>query len=240
MAWSVTAGPGNECVILKYTAYIISAFVVLVITGLLVKPVGVSSIDLGDHRDPFLMLREAYAKAVWQEFSKQTETEKKFMVIQRVLGYSPSFRPAYEELCNNAGVYRVPDVSIRDFLRFLKQGADTFEELRFTECYIFVLTDMHRHLEALSFLSQRFMHESEEDKQERVMGIIKFVQHEKNTLDLAKAVEKYYQGTKSYPGDILVLVREGFMDRIPDEPYGGQYFISSQGQIKSTSEIRNE
>jgi hypothetical protein len=36
------------------------------------------------------------------------------------------------------------------------------------------------------------------------------------------------------------LVRDGLIDRIPEEPYGGQYFISRQGQVKTTSEITKD
>ena len=223
--------------IFRYTSYILSAFFILIVLGLLIKPVKVSDIDLGSYRDPFLMLREAYAKAVWQEFDKQSRVDKKFMVIQRVLGYSSSFRPAYDELCNNVAEYRASDISIRDFLRLLKQGAENFEDLHFTNCYISVLSGMQRYIEALSFLNQKYMQEPDEPRQNMVMAIMKKVQNEKNMLDIAKAVESYYQSTKTYPGDILVLVKEGLMDSIPDEPYGGQYFISKQGQIKSTSEI---
>ena len=52
-------------------------------------------------------------------------------------------------------------------------------------------------------------------------------------------MEAYFQKTKKYPGDILVLVAEGYIDQVPDDPYGGQYFIGEQGQIMSTSARRS-
>jgi hypothetical protein len=202
--------------------------------------VKVSNIDISTYKDPFLMAREAYAKAVWHEFAKQNDIDKKFLVIQRVLSYSPSFKKAYDELCANPALYRTSNVSIKDFLKLLKQGAETFDELHFTNCYISTLTGMQRYIEALSFLNQKYVQEPEPKAQEAVMNMIKNVQNEKNILDLAKAVEVYYQKNKDYPGDILVLVRDGLIDRIPEEPYGGQYFISRQGQVKTTSEITKD
>jgi hypothetical protein len=228
-------------VILKYIAYVFTLFVVLIILGLLIKPVKVSDIDIATYKDPFLMAREAYAKAVWHEFAKQSDINKKFIVIQRVLSYSPSFKQAYDELCKDTDLYRASDISIRDFLKLLKNGAETFEDIYFTNCYVSTLTGMQRYIEALSFLNQRYAQESNIEMQETIMDMIRTVQNEKNMLDLAKAVETYYQKYKTYPGDILVLVNEGFIDRIPEEPYGGQYFISLQGQIKTTSEMmKNE
>lgn len=226
--------------ILKYLTYIFFLFFVLIVLGLLIKPVKVSNIDISTYKDPFLMAREAYAKAVWHEFAKQNDINKKFLVIKRVLSYSPSFRQAYDELCADPALYRASNVSIKDLLKLLKQGAETFDELYFTNCYVSTLTGMQRYIEALSFLNQRYVQEPDLKLQGTVMNMIKNVQNEKNILDLAKAVELYYQKNKDYPGDILVLVRDGLVDRIPEEPYGGQYFISRQGQIKTTSEIAKD
>ena len=223
--------------ILKYLLYISSMLIVLAVIGLVIKPVELSGINVGEYRDPFLMIREAYAKAVWLEFEKQTETEAKFSIIQRVLNYFPEFRPANEELCANTSLYRAANISTRDLLRSLKNSADTLEELYFVECYVGVLKDMQRYMEALSFLNQKYMQEIDPSKQDQLMNMAKAVEHEKNMLDLAKAVETYFQLTRTYPGDILMLVREGLIDRIPQEPYGGQYFVSRQGQVKSTSEM---
>ncbi len=227
--------------ILKYAVYILSLFFVLIILGLLIEPVKVSNVDISTYRDPFLMVREAYAKAVWNELDKQKDNNKKFLVVQRVLSYSPSFKLAYDELCSNVDAYKASNVSTRDLLKLLKQGAETFENLYFTDCYVSTLTNMQRYIEALSFLNQRYVQEPNAKPQEMIMGMIKKIQNEKNMLDLAKAVETYYQKNKAYPGDILVLVKDSLINRIPEEPYGGQYFISLQGQIKTTSEMtKNE
>jgi hypothetical protein len=212
-----------------------------VLAGLIIKPVKVSEVKISDYKDPFSIARQVYSKMLWKDMQVEHQPARRFSIIKRVVDYTPGFKPAYEELCKDPRNYVSSDIQIKDFLKIAKQGAETFDEDALLDCYVNTLTGMERYVEALNFLSQQYIQYQNTPRQTFYMDRIKRLQHEKNTLDLTKAVEAYYQKTKTYPGDILVLINEGLIDKIPDDPYGGQYFISKQGQIRSTSEMaKNE
>lgn len=226
--------------IIKYLLFIFSILLVLIFSGLVIKPVKISEIKISEYSDPFNIARELYAKMLWKDMDKETDLIKKFSIIKKVVDYMPGFKQAYVELCSNRQQYVASNIEIKDFLKISKQGAETFTDKEMLDCYINTLTSMERYAEALNFMTQEYIQNQNTPKQDFYLDNIKRLHNEKNILDLTKAVEIYYQKTKTYPGDILVLVNEGIIEKIPDEPYGGQYFISRQGQIKSTSEITKD
>jgi hypothetical protein len=57
-------------------------------------------------------------------------------------------------------------------------------------------------------------------------------------LDLEKAVAEYKRRFGRYPGKIEDLIIKHVIDKLPPEPYGGNYYIDSHGQVKTTSESK--
>ncbi len=226
--------------ITKYFLFIFSLLFVLLLSGVIIKPLKISEVKISDYKDPFSVVRDVYAKMLWNDLEKEKEMSSRFSIIKRVVDYSPNFKQAYEELCADHQKYTSSNIEIKDFLKITKQGAELYDDDRLLNCYLDTLTGMERYVEALNFLTQQYLQsQNDTTKQELYMGRIKGLQQEKNILDLTKALEVYYQKNKTYPGDILVLINEGLIEKIPEDPYGGQYFIGKQGQIRSTSELKD-
>ena len=51
---------------------------------------------------------------------------------------------------------------------------------------------------------------------------------------LQKAVQRFQENKRRLPGDLSELVDAGYIDRIPDEPYGGQFTLRN-GKVLSTT-----
>jgi hypothetical protein len=57
---------------------------------------------------------------------------------------------------------------------------------------------------------------------------------------LQQAVDRYKESTGGYPGDFSALVRAGLIREIPEEPYGGRYFLDNGKVLSSTPPTRWE
>lgn len=183
--------------------------------------------------DPLAKIKRSYAKMIWKGAEKESDYSKRFGMFKRVLEYDAGFKEVYSELCAHRTEFLKADIELKDFLKLVREGD--------TDCYLDVLLSLSRYDEAIDFLKREQIQTSDEQSGKAYLEKLKTLQNEKNILDITKAVEKYYQKSKTYPGDILVLVNEGLLQFIPEEPYGGQYYISRQGQVKSTSEVeKNE
>jgi len=55
---------------------------------------------------------------------------------------------------------------------------------------------------------------------------------------LEKATAEYKRRFGRYPREIEDLITKHVIDKIPPEPYGGNYYIDFQGQVKTTSESK--
>ncbi len=54
---------------------------------------------------------------------------------------------------------------------------------------------------------------------------------------LEKAVEEYGKTLHKKPTTVADLVRQGFLDEIPADPYGGEWVIMDNGRVYTTSEL---
>ena len=207
---------------------------VTVVAGFSIKPEKFSFQKLDLSSDPVKGLKNYYAGIIWKNFSKDKDIDTRFQTVSRVVEYNPDFKPAYLELCNSYSDYLKSTSGVRDFIRMLKDAIERFGSTEFLECYTGSMILLGRYVDAIDFLEKERAQtlESQKDVYENK---IKSLKNEKNVLDLTKAMESYFQKHKNYPGDILVLVAEGYIESIPEDPYGGQYFIGGQGQIMSTS-----
>jgi hypothetical protein len=60
----------------------------------------------------------------------------------------------------------------------------------------------------------------------------------KKILYLENAVKSYEKRFYKKPEHLSELVQEGIIKKIPKDPYGGEFYISKEGKIKTTSELR--
>jgi hypothetical protein len=174
---------------------------------------------------------------IWKGAEKEKDLTVRFNMLKRVLEYDSSISEVYSELCKTRAAFLRADIELKEYLGLVREGIQKTGDDKLTECYLDTLLELSRYDEAIDFLKHENIQAADEEKAKSYLEKLKTLQNEKNILDITKAVEQYYQKNKIYPGDILVLVNEGLLKFIPDEPYGGQYFISRQGQVKSTSEV---
>jgi len=57
-------------------------------------------------------------------------------------------------------------------------------------------------------------------------------------LDLEKGVTAYKERMGSYPPKLSDLVEQHIIGRIPEDPYGGDFYIDKDGSVKTTSDLR--
>jgi len=57
------------------------------------------------------------------------------------------------------------------------------------------------------------------------------------TIAINQALEKYKSSYGSMPADLRVLVRSGFLTKLPTDPYGGTFYLDEHGKVRSTSKF---
>lgn len=57
------------------------------------------------------------------------------------------------------------------------------------------------------------------------------------TTVLEKALKTYRAETGSLPESLMELVEAGLLDRLPDDPYGGEFYLDDQGRVRTTSKL---
>ena len=60
----------------------------------------------------------------------------------------------------------------------------------------------------------------------------------KGILFLERAVAAYQGKFKAQPNKLDELIAKGIINEIPQDPYGGKFYIAKDGSIKTTSELR--
>ena len=221
---------------LRYILFIIFIFVISFTVSFYIKAPSFESLVLDISHDPLAKIKRSYAKMIWKGAEKEKDYSIRFNMLKRVLEYDSGVNEVYSELCSSRTVFLKADIELKEFLNLVREGIQRTGDDKLTDCYLNTLLELSRYDEAIDFLKRENIQSADEEKAKVYLEKLKGLQNDKNILDITKAVEKYYQKTKSYPGDILVLINEGLLKFIQDEPYGGQYFISRQGQVRSTSE----
>ncbi|PLX91343.1 MAG: hypothetical protein C0621_11105 [Desulfuromonas sp.] len=102
----------------------------------------------------------------------------------------------------------------------------------------------------LTNLTARYFYEANHDQ----MGIAFLKQREENTKDqgmkslyrlrresleaaqaLQRSLERFVEKFGHQPEKIDRLVEEGMISHLPDDPYGGEFYLDSHGKVRSTS-----
>ncbi len=60
-----------------------------------------------------------------------------------------------------------------------------------------------------------------------------------NALLLEKAVKQYKEDLQQFPESIDVMLKQNYIDKIPLEPYGGDWIFLKNGRVYSTSKFAN-
>jgi tetratricopeptide (TPR) repeat protein len=87
---------------------------------------------------------------------------------------------------------------------------------------------------ALQFLNEMVRQEKDPARLEVLKRRIQGVVAERDMQLLESAVEAYHKNTGKLPEVLSDLVREGMITRLPEEPHGGRYLLTPDGQIRST------
>ena len=56
-------------------------------------------------------------------------------------------------------------------------------------------------------------------------------------LKIEEAIAAYKQRFQTNPEDLERLVRAGLLARIPEDPYGGKFYLDEQGRVRTTSKL---
>lgn len=60
----------------------------------------------------------------------------------------------------------------------------------------------------------------------------------KGILVIEKALSEYRQKNEKYPDSVSDLVSSGIIRRIPEDPFGGEFYIEKDGTVRTTSDMR--
>ncbi|MDD5433832.1 MAG: hypothetical protein PH343_00240 [Nitrospira sp.] len=89
---------------------------------------------------------------------------------------------------------------------------------------------------ALDFLYKMYKETKDAKVKASIEIRIKEVIVERDITTLERAVSKFKDTYKSYPNGVIELVRKGLITHIPDEPFGGSYFINTNnGSVYSNT-----
>lgn len=70
---------------------------------------------------------------------------------------------------------------------------------------------------------------------ELIIRQLKWLKVEEAVARLQKAVEEFREKEGRFPVNLEELLRHGYIDKIPEEPFGGEYLIE-QGRVRSTTQ----
>lgn len=85
---------------------------------------------------------------------------------------------------------------------------------------------------ALSILKNQIMNIKDENWKKSLSKRLKALEA---VLTIEKAVEKFREKMGRTPLSIDELLEKGFLQEIPEDPYGGRFYIDDEGNVKTTS-----
>jgi uncharacterized protein YihD (DUF1040 family) len=89
---------------------------------------------------------------------------------------------------------------------------------------------------ALQFLEALWKENQDLVLRENLETRAKEVLIERDLRTLERAIEQYHKKHRVFPGSLADLVAQGYLERIPEEPFGGSYVIDSRtGHVSSST-----
>ena len=86
---------------------------------------------------------------------------------------------------------------------------------------------------ALSFLHEMISKETDPERRDVLIRRALEVAAERDIQGIERAVEEYRTARRKNPGSLDDLLAGGFLRAIPEEPTGGQYYLSTDGEVRS-------
>ena len=96
-----------------------------------------------------------------------------------------------------------------------------------------MLSEGHRPATALAFLHEMTQRETDPRRKASLEERIRRVEVERDLQLLEGAIAEYTSRFDGPPSELSDLVRSGVLARIPEEPYGGRYFLAPYGRVWS-------
>ena len=87
---------------------------------------------------------------------------------------------------------------------------------------------------ALSFLQEMIAKETDPQRRDVLVRRALEVAVERDIQRIESAIEKFRTSRGKAPGSLDDLLTAGFLDAVPEEPNGGRYFLSVDGQVRSS------
>ncbi len=87
---------------------------------------------------------------------------------------------------------------------------------------------------AIKILMEIYRNTRNENVRRSILKRIKMIIAEKNFRILERAVREFKAKEGRLPRSLEELVQKGFLERIPREPFGGRYYLTPDGQVRST------
>lgn len=113
---------------------------------------------------------------------------------------------------------------------------EIYKNIKKINCYLDNFAQKQDYKTMISTLDKLIKLTDEGSEQNILIKELQKIVDEQNIQDLYIAVSEYYNKYKIYPRDLSQLKNQGFIEFIPTEPYGGQYYIDEAGRIKRTNE----
>jgi len=219
--------------ILKYYFFSIIIIVFLIILNSVFSPLNLKL----ENKDPKYSswFKKIYSDFIWAKAQDTKSKEYKFEIIKNVLKYNSDFIQAQDELCLNINSYLVSSIKTVDIVRILEEAYIKYKTQSFASCLVSSLLSIGNYDEAINFLKKEEQNTKNPFDKNYFFEKIKETVNNKNIITLSKALENYYFEKKTYPGDISILKDLAYIDTIPEDPYGGQYYLAEKGLIRSTS-----
>ncbi len=86
---------------------------------------------------------------------------------------------------------------------------------------------------ALSFLREMIAQETDPERRGVLMRRALEVAVERDIQEIERAVERFRSARGKGPGSLHDLLAGGFLHAIPEEPNGGRYYLSADGEVRS-------
>lgn len=220
--------------ILKYFSFVASVIVVFFITSIFVKPIPVSDIKKESYSKYSRVVKNIYAKVLFKDFKNLKTYDEKISSALSVIKYNPKYREVYDDVCSNLEKY-YSDFRKDDVLIIIKTAIKNLKVDKYVDCYIRALAFSRDYSLVLSFLEKE--HEKTKDPYRKALLLerIYYFKDKKNVNLIKKAVTEYKKEENKMPEHIIILYNEGYLEDMPQDPYGGQYYIDLSGNVKSTS-----
>lgn len=88
---------------------------------------------------------------------------------------------------------------------------------------------------AIAYLSN-LLHEAEDDETRKALqGQLDQAVLERDAAMIERAIESYRTKFGKAPPALESLVTAGFLKRLPEDPFGGQYYVDGGGRVRSTN-----